>query len=99
MAQGPEQNQTSRLETLVCVERDQEWWQSVYTICLTEVTRAICEKDDLELEHIFQILPVLAEAADSPELETLEAELRLIAERHFTEVVLNQGLLPGGVGV
>lgn len=71
--------------SLVQVKQGKEWWQELYTICLTEVTRAIREKDDLDLEHVFRILPVLAEAADSPELEALEAELRLVTGRHVTE--------------
>ena len=90
----------------VVVEQAQEWWQSLYTICLTEVTRAIREKDDLDLEHVFRILPVLAEAADSPELEALEAELRLVTGRHVTEAeredarqsILTEGAMPEGVG-
>jgi len=72
-------------KTSVVVEQGKEWWQALYTICLTEVTRAIREKDDLDLEHVFRILPVLAEAAQSPDLEALEAELRLVAGRYVTE--------------
>jgi len=85
MGQSTEQKQRNRSENLVVVEQGKEWWQALYTICLTEVTRAIREKDDLDLEHVFRILPILAEAAQSPDLEALEAELRLVTGRHVTE--------------
>ena len=56
-------------------------WQTAYTVCLSEATRAIKAADALDLDHVLQILPTISEAAASPELEALEGEVRSEAER------------------
>lgn len=62
---------------LVQVTRPRNWWRAAYTVCLSELTRAIRAGDGVDIEAVVGLLPVLSEAADDPELEALEAEMRL----------------------
>lgn len=71
--------------SLVRVTRDRAWWRQNYTVCLSELQRAISTGDGVDVEHVLPLLPVLAEAAQLPELASLEAEMRLVAGRQATE--------------